>query len=100
VLSHVWSADGAASRPYVESVDLGAIVAANVRGERAKRRWRQQDLAERLGPGWDQPKVANVEAGRREIRLGELPDFCRALDVPLVKLLDGASVEDRRALGV
>jgi transcriptional regulator with XRE-family HTH domain len=81
-------------------VELGAIVAANIRAERARRRWKQAELAARLGVGWDQSKISDVEGGRREVRLGELPGFCRALDVPLLKLLEGTEPHDREALGI
>jgi transcriptional regulator with XRE-family HTH domain len=75
---------------------LGHIIAANVRAQRAFRRWRQADLADRLG--WDRSHVGHLESGQRSVRADDLPALCRALDVPLAKLCDGAEPEDLAAL--
>jgi ribosome-binding protein aMBF1 (putative translation factor) len=77
---------------------VGDVVAANVRAERARRRWRQADLAERLG--WSLTKVADVESGRRRITADQLVELCRALDVTLLRLLDGADLDDLNTLGL
>ena len=77
-------------------VSLQAIVASNVRAERARRGWRQRDLAE--ATGWGVGTVSDVETGQRRIGVEDLPVLCRALDVPLLDLLKGADDEDVRAL--
>jgi transcriptional regulator with XRE-family HTH domain len=72
--------------------DVGDIVAANVRAERSRRRWTQDQLAELLG--WSRPTVSAVEAGKRKLLVAELPDLCRVFDVPLSRLLIGAQQDD------
>jgi transcriptional regulator with XRE-family HTH domain len=76
--------------------DLAAIVARNVRAERARRSWRQVDLAERLG--WSIGMVSETENGKRRIGISDMPNLCRALDVPLADLLQGAERDDLAAL--
>ena len=76
--------------------DLAAIVARNVRAERARRSWRQVDLAERLG--WSIGMVSETENGKRRIGISDMPLLCRALEVPLADLLRGADREDLEAL--
>jgi transcriptional regulator with XRE-family HTH domain len=76
--------------------DLAAIVARNVRAERARRSWRQVDLAEKLG--WSIGMVSETENGKRRIGIADMPNLCRALDVPLTDLLQGAEREDLIAL--
>lgn len=39
-----------------------------------------------------------VETGRRKLAVDDLPALCRAFDIPLAKLLDGAAPEDLVAL--
>jgi transcriptional regulator with XRE-family HTH domain len=75
---------------------LGVIVARNVRAERARRGWKQSDLGERLG--WAVSTVSAVETGRRKLAVDDLPALCQAFDIPLVKLLDGATTDDLAAL--
>ena len=78
--------------------DLTAVVARNVRGERARRGWRQVDLAERLE--WSIGMVSDTESGKRRVGLADMPNLCRAFDVPLIELLRGADAEDMAALGL
>src|SRR4249919_1569335 len=78
--------------------DLASVVAANVRAERARHKWRQRDLAERLGV--TQSTVSDIESGQREVPVGQLAALCRALDIPLTVLLRGADREDLEALGL
>lgn len=59
-----------------------------VRAERARRRMTQAQLAERLG--WAPSTLADLEGGRRQVRLDDLPLLCEALDVSLRKLLADA----------
>ncbi|HVN13656.1 MAG TPA: helix-turn-helix transcriptional regulator, partial [Kineosporiaceae bacterium] len=61
-------------------------------------RWRQADLAERLG--WSLTKVGDVESGRRRITVDQLVELCRALEVPMMRLLDGSDVADLDTLGL
>ena len=78
--------------------DLGALIARNVRAERSRRRMTQQQLADLLGVS--RPTVTAIEIGRRPVAARDLPRLCRALGVPLIKLLDGADDQDLRALGL
>lgn len=73
-------------------------IANNVRAERARRRWRQADLAAALG--WSEDMVGDLETGRRAVSANDLPQLCRALGVPLFKLAEGAPLEDLAALGI
>jgi transcriptional regulator with XRE-family HTH domain len=75
---------------------IGDHVAANVRAERARRRWRQSDLAERLG--WSATNVSDLESGRRRVTADHLVELCRALDVGLLDLLRGCDPDDIAAL--
>jgi transcriptional regulator with XRE-family HTH domain len=77
---------------------LGQIVAANLRGERARRRLTQEDLGLRVG--WSRQVVWHIEAGARELKVAELPALCRALDVSLWELARGADPDDLAAMGL
>lgn len=79
-------------------VDLGAVVANNVRAERVRRGWRQEDLAARLG--WSRAGVGHLESGRRRPAVTDLPPLCRALGLTLDALLVGAQQEDLDALRI
>jgi transcriptional regulator with XRE-family HTH domain len=76
--------------------DLGDVVAANVRGWRARHRLRQADLAERTG--WSKDTISDIETGRRRIGIADMPVLCEALEVGLVDLLHGADPADLRKL--
>lgn len=78
--------------------DLGSVVARNVRAERGRRGWRQEDLAEKLG--WDRSSVGHLETGRRKITVGDLPMLCRVFGIELDVLFFGADAADRRAMGM
>lgn len=71
---------------------------ANIRRERAVRKWRQIDLAVRLGVS--QRVVSEIEAGTRRVSLGEIIQLCRIFEIPLSELLRGIDPEDRAALGL
>jgi transcriptional regulator with XRE-family HTH domain len=77
---------------------LSDVVARNIAAERARRRWKQADLAERLGVA--ESTVGSYETGGRRVNLDMLPDFCRAFDISLAKLLDGADPGDLAALRI
>ena len=87
--------EDAAAAPVVSIEDR---LAANVRGERASRRWRQSDLAAQLG--MTQRAVSEIEAGKRQVSLREIVALCRVFDLPLSELLRGASPDDLAALGL
>lgn len=76
--------------------ELGHVIAANVRAERARRHWRQADLAARLG--WDTGTVGHIETGRRDVRATDLPALCRAFGVGLDVLFFGANEDDAHAM--
>jgi transcriptional regulator with XRE-family HTH domain len=76
--------------------DLAAHIARNVAAERARRRWRQRDLADRLG--WSVSTVSDLENGKRAVTANDLPLLCRAFGVNLSKLTEGASQADLDAL--
>ncbi len=78
--------------------DLAAVVASNVRAERARRRWKQRELAALLN--WSIGMVSDTESGQRRIGISDLPNFCRAFQVPLSELVKGADPEDLDALGL
>jgi transcriptional regulator with XRE-family HTH domain len=78
--------------------DLTIVVASNVRGERARLGWRQVDLAEKLK--WSIGMVSDTESGKRRVGLADMPNLCRAFDMPLAEMLRGADPDDLTALGL
>jgi transcriptional regulator with XRE-family HTH domain len=72
--------------------DLAAVVASNVRAERARQGWRQKDLAERMD--WSIGMVSDTESGKRRIGVADMPRLCRGLGVPLRELIRGADPQD------
>jgi transcriptional regulator with XRE-family HTH domain len=90
------SRDAAADHRSVAT--LYDILAANIRGERARRRWTQAQLAERLG--WPRTSIHDVEVGRRRLGLDDLEQLCTVLDVPLIDLCRGADPARLRTLGL
>jgi transcriptional regulator with XRE-family HTH domain len=82
----------------VSPEEIDALVAANVRALRARRRERQEDLAGELG--WSRPTVGSLEAGTRRVTLADAVALCRVLEVDLRELLRGADEEILQALGV
>jgi ribosome-binding protein aMBF1 (putative translation factor) len=84
--------------PEQPTPDLGSIIAANVRAERARRRWKQSDLGDLLG--WSAQTVSHLESGRRGVFASDLYPLCKAFGISLAKLLDGAADEELRVLGL
>jgi len=82
----------------VMSDALANVVARSVRAERARRGMSQTELGALLG--WSQTKVSQVESGARRLYAHELPEVCTALEISLIRLLEGASKEDLEALGL
>jgi transcriptional regulator with XRE-family HTH domain len=76
--------------------DLGTVIAMNMRRERSRRKWRQIDLAGRLG--WPPSRVTRVECGVQRVQLTDVRDLCAAFGLPLVGLLAGADPADLKAL--
>jgi transcriptional regulator with XRE-family HTH domain len=77
---------------------LGDRIAANVRGERARRRWTQADLAERMGPGWSRATVSDLESGRRKVAADDLAPLCGAFGVRFADLVRDAEAADLERL--
>ena len=77
---------------------IGDVIAANVRAERARRRWTQADLGERIG--WPRSSISDVESGRRRLTADDLVLLCEVFDIPLVKLADGANARHLKILGL
>jgi transcriptional regulator with XRE-family HTH domain len=77
---------------------LSAIVARNVRAERARQRWTQTQLAQVLN--WSAQMVSETETGQRRVGADDLPLLCRAFGITLAKLADGAEQDDIAALGI
>ena len=78
--------------------EFADVITANVRAERGRRKWRQADLGERLG--WSGATVSNLEVGKRTLIASDLPQLCRAFDITLAKLAEGADPDDLRTLGI
>lgn len=78
-------------------MSLGEVLAANIRAERARRRWSQGELGDRLG--MSQRTVSDVENGRA-VTVEELRDLCAAFGVTAGQLLTGADPADLRTLGL
>jgi transcriptional regulator with XRE-family HTH domain len=77
---------------------LSALLARNVAAERVRRRWTQAELAGALGVS--RATLSGWEAGSRQIGVDWLLPLCGALDVPLVKLLDGLDGPNLQRLGL
>jgi Helix-turn-helix. len=74
------------------------LIAENVRSIRARRQWRQEDLAVDLG--WSRPVVGDLENGRRRVTMADMLLLCRVLEVDLRELLRGLGEDDLRTLGL
>jgi len=80
------------------SEEIDQLVAENVRAARARRRLRQEDLADEMG--LSRPTVSALEAGTRRVTLADAAALCVALGIDLRELLRGADEEVVRALGL
>ena len=78
--------------------DLESVVAANIRGERARLKWTQAQLGELVGMSGS--TLSDLENGNRIIATNELPLFCRALNITFAQLVQRADPDDIRALGI
>ena len=62
-----------------------AVLARNLRAERARRRLSQRDMAGRTGvPSW---QIAAIEAGQGNASIDDMAKFASILETPLWKLL-------------
>lgn len=86
------------NEPTPNPGDLGVVVANNVRGERSRRKWRQEDLADRLG--WSRGCIGHLESGRRRLAVADLPQLCKAFNITMLDLFNGADQADLKALGL
>lgn len=75
---------------------LGDVVPRNVAAERARKRWTQRELAERLG--WARSTLSEFESGQRAVFANDLGLLCEVLGVNLLKLAEGA--DEIQALGL
>lgn len=75
---------------------LSDHIARNVAAERARRRWKQAELGQRLG--WSTASVSAVETGTRRLAIDDLPLLCRVFQIPLAQLCFGADEDDIRAM--
>ena len=78
--------------------EIDQLVAENVRAARARRRLRQEDLADEMG--WSRPTVSALEAGTRRVTVADAAALCVALGIDLRELLRGADEDVVRALGL
>jgi ribosome-binding protein aMBF1 (putative translation factor) len=94
-----WRNDQALQSADAHSMSrLSDVIAANVRAERARRRWSQQELADRSG--LSRSTIADLEIGTRRITADHLPVLCRAFGVTFAEMIRGADAEDVQALRI
>ncbi len=75
---------------------LSAVVARTIAAERARRGWRQSDLADKLGISRSQ--AGHLEQGVRGIPLDLLPKLCEVFGLSLAELFGQADAADRRRM--
>lgn len=78
--------------------EMDAVVAGNVRAQRARLQLRQEDLADEMG--WSRPVVSAIEAGSRRVTLADAVALCRVLEIDLRQLLAGVEAEVLQTLGI
>ena len=84
--------------PVITTQPLSVVLARNIRAERGRRLWKQEELADLLG--WGRSTVGAVETGRRGVGIDDLPVLCRVFDIPLSKLFEGADPAALAALKI
>ena len=77
---------------------LASAFPRNVRAERVRRGWDQEQFGQRLG--WSRTMVGDLETGRRKLGVDDLAPICRALGLPLATLAQGVDEDDLEALGL
>lgn len=78
-------------------MEVNDTIARRVRERRIALGWTQQTLAERvqrLIPTLYQPRVADIELGRRDVRAREVVALARVLNVPISWLLGVPDYEE------
>jgi transcriptional regulator with XRE-family HTH domain len=84
--------------PSVDQEALDELVAGNVRAARARLKMRQEDLADELG--WSRPVIGTLENGNRRVTLADALALCKALDLQLGDLLQGAPADVFATFGI
>jgi transcriptional regulator with XRE-family HTH domain len=69
----------------MDDVSVRTVLSVNIKRERAKKRWSQEDLA--LESGLHRTFVAHVERGSRNLSLDSLEKLSTALGMPCWLLL-------------
>lgn len=82
----------------VEPDEMDAVIAGNVRAQRARLQLRQEDLADEMG--WSRPVISAIETGNRRITLPDAVALCRVLQIDLRQLLAGVDVDTLQTLGI
>jgi transcriptional regulator with XRE-family HTH domain len=82
----------------VTPAELDSLIAGNVRAARARRRLRQEDLADDME--WTRAMVTSLESGTRRVTLADAVALCRALKIDMRELLRGAPDEVLQVLGL
>jgi transcriptional regulator with XRE-family HTH domain len=77
---------------------LGEVIARNVKAERARKGWKQDTLAARLG--MSRASLSHLESGSLKVTANHLPPLCEALGIPLSDLIRGADPDDIKRLGM
>ena len=73
-----------------ENVDPESLAGMQLRRIRLERGWTQQDVAERMRPfghKWIKSTVNRIEGGKRALRVNELENLARMLELPREMLL-------------
>lgn len=83
---------------FVKPEEINALIAGNVRAARARRRLRQEDLADDIG--WARPTISDIEAGTRRITVADAIALCRALEIDMRELLAGVDQDVLQVLGI
>jgi transcriptional regulator with XRE-family HTH domain len=78
--------------------DLGRVVARNIRGERSRLGYTQEEFGKLVG--WSLSQAHDAEKGHRAIKVFEIPAICRALEVTFADLCRGAEPGDLDSLGL
>jgi transcriptional regulator with XRE-family HTH domain len=78
------------------SASLRASLAKAIGAERIRQELTQQQLADRLG--WSRRIISEIETGKRQVRVDELPEICEALNCGVRDLLSRSSRADARKL--
>lgn len=67
-------------------------IGERIKAIRAERGLRQLDLAKKMG--YSRQRIASMEADRNSPSVDTLTEFARALEVPIIRLIDDGDWED------